>query len=85
MLIGALIGGGGAVDGIDGELGDGEGEGADSETDSGVENSVFGFFNFTRVAGGGHILDAAIDNNDDGDETENTNDDFDDVANYCAG
>ena len=85
MLISVLTGGGGTVDGIDGKLGDGEGEGADSETDSGVKDSVFGFFNFAGVAGGGHILDAAIDNNDDGDETENTNDDFDDVADYGAG
>ncbi len=44
------------------EVDNGEGESTDNEADDGVENSVFGFFDFGSVTRRSHILNATDDN-----------------------
>ena len=66
-------------------MGDGEGESANDETDGSVDDGFSGFFGLARVAGRGHVLDATINDDDDGDEAEDTDDGFDDVADYGGG
>ena len=69
-----------AIDGVDSELGDSEGESGDGEADAGVEDGILGFFGFGGIAGGSHVLDAADDDEYDGDNTEDANDSTDDIA-----
>ena len=55
------------------EIDDGEGKGADDETDAGIEDGVFGFFGFAGVARRGHILKTTDDDKDDCNNTSDTN------------
>ncbi len=56
------------------ELDDSKGKSCNDETDETVEDSLFGFLNFARVARGSHVVDAADDHNDDTGETEDGDD-----------
>ncbi len=54
------------------EVDDGEGENADNETDDGVEDGIFGFFGFARIAGRSHVLNATDDDEDNGDQARDS-------------
>ncbi len=53
---------------------DSKSERADSDTDRGVEDGVFGFFDFASVAGGGNVVDAANNDEYDGDKPDDADD-----------
>ena len=71
----------GIIDSIDGELSYSKGEGGDSEADAGVEDSVFGFFNFVGVTRRCHITNTANDDDNDTCYTKYTNDSIDNLPN----
>lgn len=63
----------------DDEVDNGEGEGGNYETDDGVKNGLFGFFDFGGITGGSHVIDAAYYNKDGGDDAEDVDDGIDDA------
>lgn len=63
----------------DDEVDNGEGEGGNYETDDGVKNGLFGFFDFGGITGGSHVIDAAYYNKDGGDDAEDADDGIDDA------
>ena len=63
----------------DDEVDNGEGKGGDNEADNGVEDSLFGFFDFGGITGGGHVIDAAYYNKDGGDDAKDADDGIDDA------
>ena len=56
------------------EVNNEEGESTDNQTDTSIEDSVFSFFDFTSITGGSHVLNAANDDENDGNDTTNEND-----------
>lgn len=61
------------------EIDDGEGKGADDETDAGIEDGILSLLSFTGVTRGGHILKTTDDDENNGDDTGNTDDDVKDA------
>ena len=49
---------------------DGESEKGDDEADDAINNSILGFLNLSSVTRGGGVLDARVDNEDDGDDAD---------------
>ena len=59
----------------------GEGQSDNSEADSGVDDGFFGFFEFAGVASGGHVINAADENENDRDNAADGNDGVQDAGN----
>ena len=64
----------GVVEDTDGPVDYRKGEGADDETDTGIKDGVFGFFELAGVALGGHVVYATDDDEDNGYDTQDGDD-----------
>lgn len=72
------------ADGIEYEVDDGVGKNGDDQTDDGIEDGVFGVGDFFAIASRNDISEAAEDEHDDGDCTDDEEDGVGDLSEYSC-
>ena len=70
-----------AENSTNGEIDDGKGQSTDNKADNSVKDSIFSFLNFTGVTGRSHVINAADNDEDNGDDATDADNNIKDVLN----